>query len=203
MLIYRNEINRLISGKFNKIILSARLDIPKLPKEVNNSISRIRKELKSQIPAATPFEIEGQVNSAFPPCIQKMYDDSISGHINLSHVARFTLAAFLLKIGMKKHEVNAIFEPSPDKRSNLTTYQVGHIARKKSITAITKGYMPTGCKKLQINNLCPSNNQKQFDPLCEYVVNPLSFYNTRAWEVSNEIMSRSWYAEKKDKQQFF
>lgn len=202
-LIRRRELNRLVSGKFKQIVLFGRLDIPKLPERLAEAVQRIETEMKGHIRQATSFKIDGQVNSAFPPCIQKMYDDSISGQVNLSHDARFALAAFLLRIGMSEDDVNVVFGHAPDKDNRLIEYQVDHIASKRSMTAEVQGYFPTGCKKLQTNNLCPVYAGVTFDPLCEYVLNPLGFYSTRAWEVSKNITNHSWYAQKKDKKQFF
>ncbi|MHA1864555.1 MAG: hypothetical protein ACTSWA_12355, partial [Candidatus Thorarchaeota archaeon] len=202
-LIRRRELNRLISGRFRQIVMLGRLDIPKLPQRLTEAIQRIETEIKGHIRQSEPFKIDGQVNSAFPPCIQKMYDNSISGQVNLSHDARFALAAFLLRIGMSEDDVNNVFGHSPDKNNRLIEYQVDHIASKRSMTSEVQGYFPTGCKKLQTNNLCPVYAGTVHDPLCEYILNPLGFYSTRAWEISKNITNHSWYAQKKDKKQFF
>jgi DNA primase large subunit len=202
-LIRQRELNRLISGKFKQIVLFGKLDIPRLPARLAEAVQRIETEIKGEIRQVTPLKIDGQVNAAFPPCMQKMYDDSISGQVNLSHDARFALAAFLLRVGMSEDDVNKVFGHSPDKDNRLIEYQVDHIASKRSMSSEEQGYFPTGCKKLQTNNLCPVYSGETFDPLCEYIINPLSFYNTRAWEVSKNITNHSWYAQKKDKKQFF
>jgi len=201
----RRELNRLISGKAKQIILDGRLDIPKLSRRLTEAVQRIEAEMKTRIRQSEPLKITGQVTSAFPPCIQKMYEDSISGQVNLSHDARFTLAAFLLRIGMGEDEVNKIFGHAPDKNARLIEYQVDHIASKRSDRhdAENTGYTPTGCKKLQTNNLCPVYLGLTYDPLCEYILNPLAFYSTRAWEISNGVTNHSWYAQKKDKKQSF
>jgi len=202
-LIRRRELDRLISGRFRQIVLTGRLDIPKLPRSLAEAVERIETEMKGHIQQTESFKIEGQVNSAFPPCIQKMYDDSVSGQVNLPHDARFALAAFLLRIGMSENDVSDVFSHAPDRYDSLISYQVGHIAGKKSTVSEEQGYFPTGCKKLRTNNLCPVATGETFDPLCEYIINPLSFYNIRAWEVSKNITNHSWYAEKKDKKQSF
>ena len=202
-LIRRRELNRLISGRFKQIVLFGRIDIPRLPQRLTEAVQRIETEIKGHIRQSEPFKIDGQINSAFPPCIQKMYDNSISGQVNLSHVARFALAAFLLRIGMSEDDVNKVFGHSPDKNNRLIEYQVEHIASKRSMTSEVQGYFPTGCKKLQTNNLCPVYSGMTYDPLCQYILNPLGFYSTRAWEVSKNITNHSWYAQKKDKKQFF
>lgn len=202
-LIRRRELDRLISGRFRQIVLTGRLDIPKLPRSLAEAVERIETEMKGHIQQAEPFKIEGQVNSAFPPCMQKMYDDSISGQVNLSHDARFALAAFLLRIGMSENDVSDVFSHAPDRYDSLISYQVGHIAGKKSTVSEEQGYFPTGCKKLRTNNLCPVATGETFDSLCEYIINPLNFYSIRAWEVAKNITNHSWYAEKKDKKQSF
>ncbi len=201
----RKELNRLISGKAKRIILEGRLDIPKLPRRLTEAVQRIEAEMKTRIRQTEPFKLTGQVTSAFPPCIQQMYDDSRSGQVNLSHDARFALAAFLLRIGMNEDEVNKVFGHSPDKNTRLIEYQVDHIASKKSSRGDVEstGYTPTGCKKLQTNNLCPVYLGLTFDPLCEYILNPIAFYTTRAWEISKGLTNHSWYAQKKDKKQTF
>ncbi|MCK5265695.1 MAG: hypothetical protein KAR03_08810, partial [Candidatus Thorarchaeota archaeon] len=125
-LIRRRELNRLISGRFKQIVQLGRLDIPRLPQRLTEAVQRIETEIKGHIRQSEPFKIDGQINSAFPPCIQKMYDDSVSGQVNLSHVARFALAAFLLRIGMSEDDVNKVFGHSPDKDNRLIEYQVEH-----------------------------------------------------------------------------
>ena len=203
VLIRRRELNRLVSGRFKQIVLSGRLDIPRLPQRVIEVIDRIENEMKRHIRVAKPFKLEGQVNAAFPPCIQKLYDQSVSGRVNLTHIARFALAAFLLKIGMSEEDVNNVFDHSPDRHSRLIEYQVGHIATKKSKDSESQGYTPPGCKRLRVDRLCPVEDGETFDPLCEYILNPLSFYSTRAWEISNNVTNHSWYREKKEKKQSF
>ena len=203
--IRRRELNRLISGKAKQIILDGHLDLPKMPRRLTEAVQRIEAEMKTRIRQVEPVKLTGQVVSAFPPCIQKMYDDSISGQVNLPHDARFALAAFLLRIGMSEDEVNNVFGHAPDRNTRLIEYQVDHIASKRSSRGDPEdsGYVPTGCKKLQTNNLCPVYLGITFDPLCEYVMNPLAFYNTRVWEIANNVTSHSWYAQKRDKKQSF
>jgi DNA primase large subunit len=205
VLVRKRELNRLVSGKFRQIIMFGHLDIPKLSERFAEAVQRVEVEVKGNLRKFEPLKVTGQITSAFPPCIQKMYDESISGQVNLSHDARFALAAFLLRIGMDENEVNDVFGHSPDSNESLIGYQVEHIASKGSRTSETQGYTPTGCKKLQISNLCPVYLGLADDPLCEYVLNPLAFYSTRAWELSREppITNHSWYAKSKDKKQSF
>ena len=199
----RSELDRLISGKFRQLIMEGRFEIPRMSQRLIESVQRIEAETKGRIRQAEPVKITETLVSAFPPCIQKMYDDSIRGDVNLSHDARFALASFLLKIGMEEDEVQKVFISSPDKNLSLIDYQLRHIASKRSMGAEEAGYTPPGCKKLQVNNLCPVYLGTASDPLCEYILNPLGFYSTRAWELTKGIQDHSWYAKKRDKKQHF
>jgi DNA primase large subunit len=99
--------------------------------------------------------------------------------------------------------VNKVFGHSPDSDIRQIGYQVDHIASKRSTRSEITGYTPTGCKKLQTNNLCPVYLGQTKDLLCEYVINPLAFYTTRVWELSRDppITNHSWYARSKEKKQ--
>jgi DNA primase large subunit len=196
--IKRSELNRLISGKFKQLILNSWYDVPTLPQRLTEAVQRIESDLSGKIKRTEPVRITGQVVTAFPPCIQLMHQDSIQGK-NLSHEARFALASFLLKIGMSSEEVVRVFRPAPDFARGLAEYQVEHIARK----AGGEGYTPPACSKLQGNSLCPVYDGRMTDPLCEYILHPLAFYETRAWEMSKEIVDHSWYKAKKRRRQRF
>jgi DNA primase large subunit len=186
--IRKSELCRLMSEKFKQLILSSTLNPPNLPARITESILRIESELGTKLKSTEPVKIEGQVVSAFPPCIELVHNDSIRGK-NLAHDARFMLASFLLKIGMDEDEVLGVFKPSPDFRGSLAEYQIRQIASKSQ----GEGYTPPGCRKIQSNGFCPLYNRSAWDPLCEYVIHPLSFYNTRAWEITQGIDDHSWY----------
>jgi DNA primase large subunit len=194
--IRKSELCRLMSEKFKHLILSSTLNPPTLPERLTESILRIESELGTKLKSTEPVKIEGQVTSAFPPCIEAMHNDSIRGK-NLAHDARFTLASFLLKIGMTEDEVLGVFKPSPDFIGSLAEYQIRQIASKSQ----GAGYTPPGCRKIQSNGFCPIYNRSAWDPLCEYIIHPLAFYNTRAWEITKGIEDHSWYAKRMKKKQ--
>ncbi len=198
VLVRLSELCRLMSGKFSQLILSSRTVVPALPARLAEAVQRIESELRGKIRTTEPIKITGQVMSAFPPCIAQIYADTTSGK-NPSHEARFTLASFLLKIGMSEEEILGVFRPTRDFVASTAEYQVRHIASK----AGGEGYTPPGCKKLQSNGFCPVYLGDAWDPLCEYVLHPLAFYQTRAWEVSTGVTDHSWYAKKKRKKQSF
>ncbi len=191
-----SELCRLMSGKFKQLILSSSLNPPTLPERLTQSVLRIESELGTKLKSTEPIKIEGQMITAFPPCIEMIHNDSIRGK-NLAHDARFTLASFLLKIGMSDDEVLGVFKPSPDFIGSLAEYQIRQIASKSQ----GEGYTPPGCRKIQSNGFCPLYNRSGWDPLCEYIIHPLSFYNTRAWEITKGIEDHSWYAKRMKKKQ--
>jgi DNA primase large subunit len=196
--ITKSEFARLISGKFKQIILDGRLDVPTMPARLTEAVQRIESEVSTKIKKTEPIKFTEKVTSAFPPCIAQMQNDSSRGK-NLPHEARFALAAFLLRIGMSEEEVLGVFRPAPDFARGLADYQVRHIASKES----GQGYNPPGCRKMQINGICPVDIGEAFDPLCEYVLHPLSFYETRVWEISKNVTNHSWYASKRKRRQKF
>ncbi|MFQ5832151.1 MAG: hypothetical protein ACE5H4_05595 [Candidatus Thorarchaeota archaeon] len=196
--IRKSELHRLISGRFKQLILRSTMDVPTLPMRLTEAVQRIESEMTTRIRDRKPVKITADVSTAFPPCIAQLHQDSIQGK-NLSHEARFALAAFLLKIGMTEEEVMGVFKAAPDFVRNLAEYQVRHISSKSA----GEGYTPPGCKKMQGNSLCPVYLGTVFDPLCEYILHPLAFYETRLWEISKGIEDHSWYARKKRKRQSF
>lgn len=198
----KSELDRLISGKFRQLIMQGRFEIPKMSQRLIEAVHRIESETRGRIRQAEPLKMTETLATAFPPCIDKMYTESIRGEVNLSHLARFTLAAFLNKIGMEEADIRRVFSSAPDKHSNIIDYQVRHIATKRS-GEDREGYFPTGCKKLQLENMCPVYLGHVDDPLCSYVTNPIGFYSTRAWELTKGIIDHSWYAKKRDKKQNF
>ncbi len=196
--IRKSELYRLISGKFKKLILASEIAAPNLPSHMTAVIQRIESEVRVKIKRTTPIQITSTTVDAFPPCISQMHADSMQGK-NLSHDARFALASFLLKIGMETDDVLGVFKAAPDFVRGLAEYQVRHIASKSG----GEGYTPPSCKKIQGSSLCPVYLGAVSDPLCEFIVHPLSFYETRAWEVSKGIEDHSWYAKKKRRMQSF
>ena len=196
--IRKSELYRLIAEKFKVLIIQSSIQVPPLPKNLTHAVQQIESELRTKLKKTEPIKFTKKTVNAFPPCISAMHESALQGK-NLSHEARFTLASFLLKIGMTQDEVFGIFKAAPDFVRGLAEYQVRHIASKSG----GEGYTPPSCRKMQGNSLCPVYLGTAIDPLCEYIVHPLSFYQTRAWEISKNVQSHSWYAQKMTKRQSF
>ena len=117
----------------------------------------------------------GEVNTdAFPPCIKKIIAMLKNG-VNLSHQARFSLVAFLHKIGMSNDEILKIFSSVPDFKENLTKYQIEHITGKIS----GKEYSMPKCTTMQAYGLCIKNEVN--DRLCrnDWMSHPLLYYKIK------------------------
>ncbi len=67
------------------------------------------------------------VQNSSPPCINELYNDAATAH-HLSHIGRFTLTSFMVKIGMSPEAVNKMFKTFSDYNERLTRYQIEHIA---------------------------------------------------------------------------
>jgi len=94
-----------------------------------------------------------QEEECYPPCISYLLKKAKDG-LNLSHEERFTLATFLLNIGMPREKVIAVFSNQPDFDYEKTAYQVEHLSGVRG-----KGtfYSCPSCQTLRTWNICRSN----------------------------------------------
>jgi len=99
----------------------------------------------------------------FPPCIKEIIAEVQSG-MNVPHIARFTLASFLLNIGMRVDEVVEVFKSAPDFDEDKTRYQVEHIAGQRGRCV---EYICPSCDTMRSYQLCVSN--------CD-VKHPIEYY---------------------------
>ena len=156
------EVQRRIEKRLEVV------DIPRFPPEIEAIAEQVTLIAKEKIGES---EMEGfpkvVSQSAFPPCIEAMYDAASKGR-HMGHVARFTLTSFLITIGMPPEKVAEAFKTSSDYNSRLTRYQVEHIAGSKG--SGTK-YTPPSCSTLQTHGVCVNS-----DELCRRVRHPLRYY---------------------------
>ncbi len=129
----------------------------------------MNREVEVLKPKVDISSIQGEYEpSAFPPCIAKLLREAEEGK-NLPHMARFTLASFMISIGKKPEEIIDIFRRLPDFDEHKTMYHLRHIAGQ--IGSRIK-YVPPSCATLRTFNLCPSG-----DELCLKIKHPLAYYN--------------------------
>ncbi len=137
--------------------------LPEKLKELYEEVKRLLEKRASRAPSIKGFK--GLVVEALPPCIKAIYNRALQGE-NLSHQERFTLATFLLNIGLDVDEVLEIFANMPDYNEKIARYQVEHLA---GLRGSRKKYSPPSCKTLVSWNLCPGKEECQRNhPISEY-----------------------------------
>ncbi len=161
----QEEVRRHIEKRLNSDVRS------KLTDDILGRVDRLRKMYTSRV-GEVQFEEEqrGVVNEAFPPCIRQLYEAASSGR-HISHVGRFTLTSFLLRIGMPVNKIVDLFRASSDFDERMTRYQVEHIAGDRGSRT---RYIPPMCETLQTHGVCPG-----VDEICRSVRHPLAYYRRK------------------------
>ncbi|MDH5754029.1 MAG: DNA primase large subunit PriL [Candidatus Bathyarchaeota archaeon] len=169
----RNEAARLLSEEVRKHI-EKRLEVKELPKLPQKIMETAEKIKKLSVEKIGKTEMEGFpktiVQTAFPPCIQALYQAFSSGR-HLSHVGRFALTSFLINIGMPPEKVIELFKNFSDYNERMTQYQVEHIAGERGSRT---RYIPPKCDTLQTHGVCTSP-----DELCKILHHPLAYYRRK------------------------
>lgn len=172
--LFKQEIARLLQEEIRRYIekkISA-IDKSLLPEKIFDLTNRIKQaysEIFREV-QIEDFSSFGVSDNAFPPCIMELYKTAQSGG-HIPHVGRFTLASFLINIGMSIDSIVNLFRSSPDFNERLTRYQIEHIAGERG--SGTK-YTPPKCETLQTHGLCPG-----IDNICKRVKHPLTYYRIK------------------------
>jgi DNA primase large subunit len=139
----RSEFIRMLEEAVKMKIES---ELPLKVKDVPENIRKTTEAVRASIPKEpVPTNI---TKGDFPPCINKLLED-LKTVENLGHTARWTLAVYLLNVGMKVEEVVRVFSTSPDFDEKVTRYQVEH--------AMKRGYRMPSCANMDSNGLCVAN----------------------------------------------
>ena len=85
----------------------------------------------------------------FPPCFREMKAIMERGE-NLSHFGRFSLAAYLHRLGAGMDYMVDCYRGAPDFDEEVTRYQLEHITRHDD----GNGYTPPECATIATNGLC-------------------------------------------------
>ncbi len=89
--------------------------------------------------------------SKLPPCMKSILESIARGE-NVSHFARFALAAYLLNfLGLSVDEVIGVFSRVADFDERKTRYQLEHIA---GLRGGGKKYRVPNCEKMKLMGLC-------------------------------------------------
>ncbi len=133
----------------------------------------------------------GEVNSdAFPPCMNATIS-KIKAGINVSHEARFSLVAFLHKIGMSNEDILKIFASVPDFRKDITEYQVKHITGEIS----GKEYSVPKCSTMRSFGICARDMAKESLCYKKWMSHPLLYYKIKNEQLRKEHARQKQNAE--------
>lgn len=177
VLLSLNSYRRLLKERVMQEVLEGlpvTVTDPDLLSHFRDYITKITSTLE-EFREGAEFTDMGHVEpELFPPCIKHMLSEMREG-INLSHDARFSLTAFLHKIGLDKEGILNLFHESPDFREDLALYQIEHIIGDISGTE----YTPPGCDLMITVGICYSP-----DNLCkrEWMKHPLTYYSVKKRE---------------------
>jgi DNA primase large subunit len=170
----RRDFSRLIAEAYRVRILKRAnqvedVQVPDVLKSIVGGLEREFQGILPKVDVSTSYVSEYEP-SAFPPCILKLLEEAEQGR-NLPHMARFTLATFLLSVGKRPEELFDIFRKMPDFDENKTVYHLRHIAGE---IGSRKRYTPPSCATLRTFSLCVAN-----DSLCQRVKHPLTYYGKK------------------------
>jgi DNA primase large subunit len=103
-----------------------------------------------------------------PPCMLDLLTKTQQG-VNVPHMGRFALTAFLGHVGLDAEDVLNLFRASSDFKESLASYQIHHIMGDISGTR----YSPPSCSTMQTYGICLK------DKSCERVGSPRYYYFRR------------------------
>lgn len=129
---FMNDIENFLK---QVIIMNVRKDLPyDVNDEIAEKLEPIVQEIEENIPEDYyEYEIDRVEEELMPPVIKKLLNETRKGK-NLDHMYRFTLASFLINIGMSTDEIVEFFgindienEEAQAFIEEKTRYQVNHI----------------------------------------------------------------------------
>ncbi len=141
VLVGRRELARLLQELLRTHLLepTPRPSLSPPLRAIGTEVTRRLEERKSSIQSSRPSR------QALPPCIERLVEKAERGE-NMSHQERFTLAAYLLRVGWSVDRVVDLFRSAPDFKERVARYQVSHIAK--------GGYNPPNCETLRSWGIC-------------------------------------------------
>jgi DNA primase large subunit len=126
--------------------------------------------------ASIQHESYGEFSPEYlPPCIRDLLEKMQHG-INVPHVGRFALTAFLSAVGLDSDDVIDLFRVSPDFKEDVASYQVHHILGDTSGTK----YSPPSCSTMNTYGICLRAKE------CEGLGHPLRYYYLKQRQTARE-----------------
>lgn len=167
----KNELARLmknaIEGYINQRIKEA--SGIKLPEGLNPIVKELKERLSAKKPVslAVPTRFSPDI---WPPCMREIYDKLKNGE-SVSHFANFSIASFLINIGVSLDKIVSIYAERADFDEKIAKYQVEHIA---GLRGSKTKYTTPSCKTMLTHGLCIENGK-----YCGNVTNPLQYYRRK------------------------
>ena len=143
-----------------------------LPEELEKHVSNLRSVVIARAQALSAEDMpRAIVSDAIPPCMRNLLS-LLQTSKHISHMGRFAMAAFLLRIGTSEEDLLGMFKAFTDFDERIARYQVEHIAGKRGSR---QKYTPPNCGTMQTHGICVNP-----DDLCATVRHPLSYYRKKA-----------------------
>ncbi|HUO41852.1 MAG TPA: DNA primase large subunit PriL [Methylomirabilota bacterium] len=143
-----------------------------LPERLEKHISSLRSVVIARAQALSAEDMpRAVVTDAIPPCMKNLLS-LLQTSKHISHMGRFAMAAFLLRIGTSEEDLLSMFKAFTDFDERIARYQVEHIAGKRGSR---QKYTPPNCGTMQTHGICVNP-----DDLCATVRHPLSYYRKKA-----------------------
>jgi DNA primase large subunit len=147
-----------------------------LPLEVNEAIlEQLADEIDTVVEGVEALresvqrESYGEFSLEFmPPCMMDLLTKTQQG-VNVPHMGRFALTAFLSHAGLDADDILHLFKASADYKESVAKYQVDHITGGISGTR----YTPPSCSTMQTYGICLK------DKTCENIGSPRYYYFKR------------------------
>ncbi|MEM2901533.1 MAG: DNA primase large subunit PriL [Candidatus Bathyarchaeia archaeon] len=144
---------------------------PVLTKSLEERVKELSKRVEETLKPLSETPAPGRLTlSMIPPCVKSLYDAVTAGR-NISHIERFTLTTFLVKMGLKLEDLLGLFKPLPDFDEEKARYQIEHIM---GVRGSRRKYAPPACKTLKTHGLC-----RNPDETCLKITHPLGYYRRK------------------------
>ncbi len=169
----REDFARLLEEEVQIRVLEKTSDTNfTLPEELEKHVSSLRSKIVARAQTLSAEDMpRAVVTDAIPPCMKNLLS-LLQTSKQISHMGRFAMAAFLLRIGISENDLLGMFKAFTDFDERIARYQVEHIAGKRGSR---QKYTPPNCGTMQTHGLCVNP-----DDLCATVRHPLSYYRKKA-----------------------
>ncbi len=186
----RSEFAKLLREAIAKKVLAS---IPIPTKEIPKQLALVSREAvqehsKSQAAAFKKAGLGKVSVDSFPPCFSELYSSLSSGN-KLSHIGNFTLAVFLVAIGMPRERVMGLYSKAPNFEERTASYHIDRLFGFKG----GKKYTPASCETMRSYSLCIENGA-----LCSGIKSPMQYYR-RGKRSENAVEEKKQEAEKSEK----